>query len=116
VWIDHFRKTDRKLAELLDGERVVMHPFVIAELALGHLPNRYRAIETLQLLPSVPTVSQIELIRFIESNSVPGKGLGFVDVHLLAAARLVSGTVVWSRDRRLNAEAKRLSIEIETET
>ena len=106
IWIDHLRKRVRHLTDLLNARLVVIHPFVIGEIALGNIQNR----STLSLLEAIPmvlvaTVAEVQL--FIQALSLAGTGIGYVDARLLAAAKLTPGTVLWTRDKRLSAMALR---------
>ena len=109
VWIDHLRGLDRTLvAHLLDG-RVVCHRFVIGELAVGSLRNRSEVLSLLATLPAAPVVSHEEMLAFIDAHALMGLGLGWIDVHLLASARL-AGQLLWTRDRRLAKAASGLGV------
>jgi predicted nucleic acid-binding protein len=110
VWVDHLRKGDQQLAALLAKVEVSMHPFVVAEISLGQLRNRKTIIESLQALPQATVANDNELLAFVDANGLAGSGIGFVDAHLLAAARLSAGTSIWTRDRRLVAAASRLAL------
>lgn len=101
LWIDHLRQGNGHLAHLLEAGQVVTHPYVIGELALGSLHNRRPVLEALQELPQALMATDDEVLRFIEANTVFGKGIGYIDAHLLAAVRLVPGTRLWTRDKRL---------------
>ena len=109
VWIDHLHAADRSLAaHLLDG-RVACHPFVIGELAVGSLRSRAEILGLLGALPAAPIVSHGEVLMFIEARALMGLGLGWIDVHLLASARL-AGYALWTKDRRLARAASRLGV------
>lgn len=108
VWVDHFHRGNGQLESLLEQEEVVCHPFVIGELALGNLSNRTEILRLLQSLPQVVVARQEEIIHFIDSQRLMGVGLGFVDVHLLASAR-ISSVVLWTRDRVLKRAAEKLA-------
>lgn len=108
IWVDHLRSGDRALAALLEHSDVLTHPFVIGELACGTLAKRNTVLELLQDLPAAPVADPAELLPFIERHRLWGKGLGYVDVHLLAAAALCPGTKVWTRDKRLRTAAQAL--------
>ncbi len=111
VWIDHLRGRDRTLvAHLLDG-RVACHPFVISELAVGSLRNKSEVLSLLATLPAAPVVSHEEMLAFIDAHALMGLGLGWIDVHLLASARL-AGQPLWTRDRRLARAASRLGVAV----
>ena len=108
VWISHFRETHDGLVELLNNGDVVCHPFIIGELACGNLKNRTDIISLLEALPMVFLVSHEEVLAFIETRNVMGKGLGYVDVHLLAAT-LLTGVSLWTLDKKLEKAAKELN-------
>ena len=110
VWIDHLRSGDAALAHLLETGRVLAHPFVIGELALGGLRQRDVILGALRDLPQAVVASDDEVQHLIERQPLFGLGIGYVDVHLLAAVRLSAGASLWTRDKRLNAVATRLSI------
>jgi predicted nucleic acid-binding protein len=113
VWIDHFRRGDLRLAGFLDRGNAVMHPFVLGELTLGHLSGIAEVIDDLRRLPKAAVANTDEVLEFIVDRKLPGSGIGYVDVHLLAAAALVPETLVWTRDRRLLAAAQSLSLAAE---
>jgi predicted nucleic acid-binding protein len=109
VWIDHFRKGDKGLAALLQDNEVLCHPFVVGELACGRLDRREEILESLNGLPIAPVVEQNEALHFLEIHDLHEKGIGFVDLHLLASTYL--GKVkLWTRDKRLNKLAMSLGI------
>ena len=110
VWIDHLRSGDQVLAELLEREQVLAHPFVIGELALGTLRQRETILGALQNLPQAIEAENGEVMRFIERESLAGLGIGYIDAHLLAATRLTPDASFWTRDRRLASVAERLSL------
>ncbi|MEN6426365.1 MAG: PIN domain-containing protein [Phycisphaerales bacterium] len=104
VWVDHFRRGLPELAEQLDGGVVVCHPFVVGELACGNLKNRRDNLDLLHTLCTCPVATHEEALDFIESNHLMGIGLGYIDVHLLASAKL-GGLPLWTLDRTLAAVA-----------
>ena len=104
VWIDHFRRADAALVALLRARVVVVHPFVAGALACGHLPRRDATLAMIMLLPMAPVVAHHETRSFVERHALMGRGIGWLDAHLLASA-LVAGVRLWSRDRRLAAVA-----------
>lgn len=110
VWVDHLRAGEPALAIVLQQERVLMHPFVLGELACGNLRNRHEILELLARLPAVPTASDAEVLGFIERHALMGRGIGYVDVHLLASVTLAGQTQLWTRDRRLAAIAAALEM------
>ena len=108
VWVDHLRAGDRTLVRLLENSQVLVHPFVIGELALGNVRQRANLLAELQNLPQAPVASDQEVLRFIELHELFGLGIGYVDAHLLAAVRLSAGSSLWTRDKRLLAIAVHL--------
>ncbi len=110
VWIDHLRKTDKRLVSLLEAEAVVIHPFVLGELACGNLHNRKEIIALLHALPSATKADDDELLFFIERHALMGRGIGLVDMYLLAACHLDS-CLLWTKDRRLRNIAVEIKIE-----
>jgi predicted nucleic acid-binding protein len=109
VWIDHLRRGDAELAAMLSEGQVLVHPWVVGELACGNLQDRKLVLELLQSLPSAPVASAGEVLFFIEKHALMERGIGYVDVHLLAAARL-AGTRLWTRDRQLVVVADELGM------
>jgi predicted nucleic acid-binding protein len=114
VWVDHFRRGNGVLYRLLEQGEVVCHSFVVGELACGNLKNREEVLSLLQSLPSAPTLDEDEVLYFIEKNRLMGKGLGLVDVHILAAS-LLSTIPLWTKDKKLRNIAKALEIAYEYE-
>lgn len=112
IWVDHFRRSDSRLAGLLDRGIVVMHPFVIGELVLGHVQIA-EMIEDLRDLPRAIMADTDEILDFIAHRKLSGSDIGYVDVHLLAAAALAPETCVWTRDKRLHATAQSLSLAVD---
>jgi predicted nucleic acid-binding protein len=113
VWVDHLRRGEPQLAELLEGSGVVMHPFVVGEIACGNLADRPLILELLQALPTVVVADNDEALGFIERHGLYGKGIGFVDVHLLASVALTAGASLWTRDKRLHSIADELGLAIQ---
>jgi predicted nucleic acid-binding protein len=109
VWIDHFRHGDSGLSALLNDGEVLIHPLIIEELACGDLPNREETLGDLQALSAAPVAEHPEALELIARERLHGSGLGAVDVHLLASARL-AGASVWSKDKALARAAKRLGL------
>ena len=110
VWIDHFRKASRKLASLLEAEAVAIHPFALGELACGNLGNRKEVIALLHALPDTTKVEDDELLLFIDRHRLMGRGIGLIDVHILASC-CVDSCLLWTRDKRLQVVAKEMNIE-----
>jgi len=109
VWVNHLRDGDQYLEKLLFDGDVVCHSHIIGELACGNIKNRKEIILLLQSLPTAPHVEFQEFLYFIEQNQLYGKGVGFVDIHLLASAQL--GQIpLWTTDRRLKVAATELGL------
>lgn len=109
VWIDHLRRGEAELATALEREQVLMHPYVIGELACGNLKNRDEILALLQKLPRAKVASESEVLHFIERHRLMGRGIGYLDIHLLASAAL-SEARLWTKDRRLAAAANDLNL------
>lgn len=113
VWIDHLRGGDERLVTLLNSGQVLMHPFVIGELACGNLRNRKEVLTLLKDLPKAPIATDNEVLFFIERHALMGRGIGYVDAHFLAAATLNESPRLWTRDKRLRATADLLGFAYE---
>jgi predicted nucleic acid-binding protein len=113
VWIDHLRGRESALAVELNAGRVLMHPFVLGELACGNLRNRPRVLYLLQRLPRATVATDAEALTYIEHNRLMGHGIGYVDVHLLASVSLGEPARLWTRDTRLAAIAADLGLAFE---
>ncbi len=111
VWSRHFRESDPRLAEALDGILVVTHPFIIGELACGNLRNRRRILSDLQLLPSATAATDEETLTAIEKHRLSGLGIGWVDAHLIASA-LLTKCSLWTLDQRLQIAAKKANVKL----
>lgn len=110
VWVEHLRSGNRRLTQLLEGARVIVHPFVIGELALGNLRQRDIILGTMHNLPQTNVARHLEVLQFIHDEAIFGRGIGYVDAHLLASTRLTPGTLLWTRDRRLHSVADGLGL------
>jgi predicted nucleic acid-binding protein len=110
IWIEHLRSASAILTELLVDGEVLGHPFVLGELALGNLRQRDEIMLVLRRLPQAISASHQEVLQFVDREALFGRGIGYVDAHLLAAARLTVGTRLWTRDRRLQAVAVQLDL------
>jgi predicted nucleic acid-binding protein len=110
VWIDHLRSGEQLLVAALEGGRVMMHPFVLGELACGNLANRSEVLELLGGLPAALTATDPEALEFIERRALMGRGIGYIDVHLLASIALSGDVRLWTKDRRLAAVAMELDL------
>jgi len=110
IWIDHLRSRDDVLSGLLEREEILIHPFVIGEIALGNLRQRALILESLCRLPQAMVAREPEVLSLIGSAPLFGLGIGYVDAHLLASAKLTNGLRLWTRDKRLNAAAAQLDL------
>lgn len=110
VWIGHLRDGDPALAGLLDHAEVLVHPFVLGEIALGHLRQRAFVLSMLDDLPRAAVATEQEVLDFIDRHALFGYGIGYVDAHLLAAVRLSAAAGLWTRDKRLHKAAAQLGL------
>ena len=110
VWVDHLRRRNAALVELLEQAQVWTHVFVIGELACGNLAQRDKVLSALTALPQAPVASHEEAAAFLETHRLMGRGLGWIDVHLLASAKL-GKLLFWTLDKRLRAVAATLQLQ-----
>lgn len=108
VWVDHLRRGDAKLASALEGGLVFTHPFIVGELACGRMGNRSEVLGLLRSLPHAAVASDDEALRYIDVHRLMGRGIGYIDVHLLASTALSGELRLWTRDRRLDEVAEDL--------
>jgi predicted nucleic acid-binding protein len=109
VWVDHLRRGNTALGTLLEAGEVVGHSFVAGELACGSIKNRREVLALLDNLPQATVADHGEVLRLVDSRKLMGRGLGYIDVHLLASA-LLTGARLWTLDNRLSKEATRLNV------
>lgn len=109
VWVDHLRRGNHRLVSHLEEGAVESHVLVVGELACGNLGHRKKILSLLRSLPSVIEAEHDEVLELIESKKLHGRGLGWVDVHLLASAML-SHTLLWTLDKRLAEQAGILGV------
>jgi predicted nucleic acid-binding protein len=109
VWVDHLRVGDNMFAGLLDQGLILLHPFVTGELALGQLRQRKIILEALSEIPKAKIADAAEVLTFIDRHALFGRGIGYVDVHLLASVRLTAARL-WTRDNRLRRIAEELDL------
>ena len=109
VWVVHLREGNAQLETLLNEGIVICHPFIIGELACGTMRNRVQILSLLQSLPMAETAEHSDVMQFIDHNRLTGKGLGYVDVHLLASAFL-TGVPLWTLDKKLQQASAKLRI------
>jgi predicted nucleic acid-binding protein len=107
VWVEHFRSGNIGLDTLLQEGQVVCHPFIAGELTCGNIKNRSRILSLLSTLPIAHTAEHEEVMHIIEKYQLMGKGLGYVDVHLLASAMLTN-IPLWTLDKKLNNVSTKL--------
>jgi predicted nucleic acid-binding protein len=107
VWVDHLRRRDTQLVDLLNANSVLMHPFVVGEIACGSLADRALTLDLLLNLPAALVAEPDEALIYLDQHSLHGKGIGYVDVHLLASTA-ISGAKLWTRDKRLRIVAQEL--------
>ena len=109
VWVDHLRRGDSLVVQVLESGQAATHAFVIGDVACGNLKSRVRVIDLLQALPQLAMAMDDEVLYFIERHKLMGRGIGYVDAHLLAAAS-ISGPLLWTRDKRLREIATELGV------
>lgn len=109
VWVDHFRRGNDGLVRALEAGTVLGHPFVVGELACGSLRNRLGLLTLLTELPAATVGTHLEVMTFLEARRLMGRGLGYVDLHLLASASL-DGVKLWTLDKRLAQAARALGV------
>ncbi len=109
VWVDHLRHTDPALQEQLRNNNVLIHPMVVGELAMGQFPSRTAFFADVLKLPVVAHASHREVLEMIEIRRLFGRGIGFIDCHLLASAR-IGKVQIWSRDRRFMTVAAEMGV------
>jgi len=109
VWVSHLREGNPALEKLLNDGKVVCHPFIIGELACGNLKNRKEILTALQSLPMTISAEDEEILKFIEDHQLMGKGVGYMDVHLIASAALTD-VPLWTLDKILDQMAKKIGI------
>jgi hypothetical protein len=110
IWIDHFRSGNKDLQKALNSGQIVIHPWIVAELALGSLRDRAKTLAMLDLLPQVRLARTSELRLTIEARRLYNLGIGLTDAHLIASAFLDPPTLLWTRDKRLRKIAESLGV------
>ena len=110
IWIDHLRFGDKDLQRLLNQRQVLMHPFIVAELALGFLRDRSKNIGLLDLLPQSQVAHISEVRHLIETRRLYTVGIGLIEAHLIASVFVHPGAVLWTRDKPLRKAAETLGI------
>ena len=112
VWVNHLRVGDAALLALLQQAQVCTHPFVLGELALGNLQQTDAAFEALQGLPRLTAALDDEVLGLIARRSLAGRGIGYVDAHLITSVLLTPGCRLWTQDQRLHQVAKDLDRDV----
>jgi len=110
VWIDHLCSENKEMRKHLGEGRIVIHPFIIAELALGSLRQRTKTLALLDLLPQVRVAQMSEVRLLIETRHLYSLGIGLTDAHLIASVFINSSTLLWTKDKRLRKAAEVLGI------
>ena len=110
IWIDHLRSGSKELRKHLNEGQIVIHPSIIAELALGSLQDRAKTLALLDLLPQVRVAQLSEVRRMIEARRLYSLGIGLTDAQLIASAFINPSTLLWTRDKRLRKAAESLGI------
>ncbi len=110
VWVDHLRQRDAELVKLLLADRVCCHTMILGELSCGNLQNRKQVLGLLSDLSACVEASHHEVLHMIERHKLMGKGIGFVDAHLLASCLLTNDMQLWTRDKRLTGIAQQLGV------
>lgn len=109
VWVEHLRRGRPRLASLLGAAQVLCHPFIVGEIACGHLRNRGEILELLSSLPSLGKATDDEALHFIERNRLQGSGLGLIDMHLLASCAMAH-VPLWTLDTKLGRSAAQIGV------
>ncbi len=109
IWVSHLRDGSSKLERLLNDGDVLCHPFIIGELACGNIKNRSEILSLLSALPKADLLDNEELLLFIERNNLMGKGLGLIDIHLLAST-ILSEAALWTLDAKLKHGAHAIGV------
>ncbi len=107
VWVAHFRASNSELERLLNDGQVLCHQFVVGELACGNLKNRAEILSLLQALPTALVLEHGAVLRFVDAHRLMGRGIGYIDIHLLASAMLANASL-WTLDKRLGAISSKL--------
>ena len=110
IWVDHFRHGNKELRTYLEQGQIVMHPFVVAELALGSLGERTKTLALLDLLPQIEVAQISEVRHLIETRRLYTLGIGLVDAHLIASVFINPATIIWTTDKPLRKVAQALGI------
>jgi predicted nucleic acid-binding protein len=110
VWVDHLARGVSHLTDILEAEQVLIHPFVVGEIACGTLKSRGEVIGYMKNLPQPTVATHEEVLTLIEQRRLMARGIGYIDMHLLASALLTDAALLWTRDRRLRKTAAELDL------
>jgi len=111
IWVDHLRRHNLQMQVLLDSGQVLMHPFIVAELALGSVRDRLRTLAALDAVLSARVAQVSEVRQMIEARSLYARGIGLTEAHLVASCLITPGTRLWTRDNALRSVAQTLGID-----
>ena len=110
VWIDHFRRENAEMRRRLEKKNIAIHPFIVAELALGSLRERTKTLAWLDKLPRVPVAQLSEVRQMVEMCSLHSRGIGLTDASLIASCLIHPSTLLWTKDKQLSNVAESLGI------
>jgi predicted nucleic acid-binding protein len=110
IWIDYLRQGEPLLSEKLSQEKVLMHGMVLGELAMGNFKNRQILLRRWSALPFIQSAADAQVLQFLETYQLMGKGIGWIDLHLVTAVALSGNTQLWTRDKRLKTIAETLNL------
>jgi len=110
VWIDHLHKSHPQVVGALEREDVATHPFIIGELACGSIANRNEVLHLLSALPTITVATHDEVLIVIERHGLMGRGIGYIDAHLITSVMLTETARLWTADKRLHEIAATLGI------
>jgi predicted nucleic acid-binding protein len=116
VWIDHFRSPEPSLVHLIEASELLMHPFVVGELAMGSLADRRLRFRLWDMMPSLPATRLEDVLALVEAGRLYSRGIGYPDANLLASTLAVKGTLLWTRDGRLQKIAREFDVSAELDT
>ncbi len=111
IWIDHLRRQNAQMQNLLANGQIWTHPFIVAELALGSLNHRKKTLDELDKLLEVHVARLSDVRQMIEARGLFAKGIGLTDAHLIASCLITPGVKLWTRDSRLRAVAEDLGVD-----
>ncbi|MGA3335241.1 MAG: type II toxin-antitoxin system VapC family toxin [Terracidiphilus sp.] len=112
IWVGHFRGRNPEMEKRLRRGQIAMHPFIVAELALGSLHDRRKKLDDMEALLEVKVAQLSEVRHMIEAHALYSKGIGLTDAHLIASCLMTPGTQLWTRDGALEKTARTLGIAV----